>query len=92
MPLVSSPAARPARFGSGELNYRRSRHSSEQQSRFCRFVDWRRHLYGRFKSREKRFSGMGNLPACFIAENKCLSKDIEARGTRCQALRPIGPV
>jgi hypothetical protein len=67
MPLAGSPAAHPATFSPGEPNYRRSRHSSEQQSRFCRFVDWCRHLYRRFKSREKRVSGMGNLPACFIA-------------------------
>ncbi len=92
MPRAGSAAAHPARLSPGELNYRRSRHWSERQSRFCGFVDWRRHLYRRFKSREKRFSGMGNLPACFIAENKCLSKDIEARGARCQARRPIGPV
>jgi len=44
-----------------------NRITGEAGIRVSRFIDWCRHLYRRFKSREKRFSGMGNLPACFIA-------------------------
>jgi hypothetical protein len=92
LPSGSPSARRAAPIRSGELNYWRSRDSGHGQIGLSRFFDWRRHRYRRFKSCEKRFAGIGDLPACFVAHNKSLRKDIQARGACCQPLRPVGPV